>query len=75
MAPKNILVIDDEKVVHFIFRTVLSDSYNLFFAESAQEGIDVLSEHFQHKGVQNVVQVYNTRGCHSIRDIQERVKQ
>ena len=48
MAPKNILVIDDEKVVHLIFKTVLSDRYNLFFAESAQEGIDILSENPIH---------------------------
>lgn len=48
MAPKNILVIDDEKVVHLIFKTVLSDRYNLFFAESAQDGIDILSENPIH---------------------------
>lgn len=48
MAKKNILVIDDEKVVHLIFRTILSLDYNLFFAESAQEGIDILTEHSIH---------------------------
>lgn len=48
MAPKNILVIDDEKVVHLIFKTVLSEKYNLFFAENAQEGIDILSENPIH---------------------------
>lgn len=48
MAPKNILVIDDEKVVHLIFKTVLSEKYNLYFAENAQEGIDILSENPIH---------------------------
>lgn len=48
MSQKNILLIDDEKVVHLIFKTVLSDRYRLFFAESAQEGIDILSEHPIH---------------------------
>ncbi len=48
MTPKNILVVDDEKVVHLIFKTVLTDRYHLFFAENAQEGIDILSEHPIH---------------------------
>lgn len=48
MTQKNILVIDDEKVVHLIFKTVLSSQYRLFFAESAQKGIDILSEHPIH---------------------------
>jgi len=48
MAKKNILVIDDEKVVHLIFKTVLNQDYQLFFAENAQDGIDILSEHPIH---------------------------
>lgn len=48
MAKKNILVIDDEKVVHLIFKTVLNQDYQLFFADNAQDGIDILSEHPIH---------------------------
>lgn len=48
MAKKNILVIDDEKVVHLIFKTVLNQDYQLYFADNAQEGIDILSEHPIH---------------------------
>lgn len=48
MAKKNILVIDDEKVVHLIFKTVLNQDYQLFFADTAQDGIDILSEHPIH---------------------------
>lgn len=45
---KNILVVDDEKVVHLIFKTVLNQDYQLFFADNAQDGIDILSEHPIH---------------------------
>lgn len=48
MAKKNILVIDDEKVVHLIFKTVLNQDYHLYFADNAQDGIDILSEHPIH---------------------------
>ncbi len=48
MAKKNILVVDDEKVVHLIFKTVLNLDYQLFFADNAQDGIDILSEHPIH---------------------------
>lgn len=48
MAKKNILVVDDEKVVHLIFKTVLNQDYQLFFADNAQDGIDILSEHPIH---------------------------
>ena len=48
MAKKNILVIDDEKVVHLIFKTVLNQDYQLFFADNAQDGIDILSENPIH---------------------------
>ena len=48
MAKKNILVIDDEKVVHLIFKTVLNQDYQLFFAENAQDGIDILTENPIH---------------------------
>lgn len=48
MVKKNILVIDDEKVVHLIFKTVLNQDNQLFFAENAQDGIDILSEHPIH---------------------------
>ncbi|MCC5940697.1 MAG: response regulator [Balneolaceae bacterium] len=44
MVKKTILVIDDEKTTHIILKAMLSDEYNLIFANGAQEGIDILGE-------------------------------
>jgi CheY-like chemotaxis protein len=44
MSKKNILIVDDEKMMHVVFRAMLGQQFNLYFAKSAQEGIDTLSE-------------------------------
>jgi CheY-like chemotaxis protein len=45
MAKQTVLVIDDEKMMHVVFKALLGDQYNLLIAMSAQEGIDLLAEH------------------------------
>ncbi len=44
MDMRTILIIDDEKTTHIILKAMLSDEYDLIFASSAQEGIDILGE-------------------------------
>lgn len=48
MEKRTILVIDDEKMTHVILKALLSNDYNLLFANSAQEGIDILAEKTIH---------------------------
>ncbi|MDZ7680238.1 MAG: response regulator [Fodinibius sp.] len=44
MSTYSILVIDDDEPIHLFTEKVLGDNYNLTHANSAQEGIDLLSE-------------------------------
>ena len=44
MSKKAILIIDDEPTIHVILKAMLSNEYDLIFASSAQEGIDLLGE-------------------------------
>lgn len=39
------MVIDDEKSTHVMLKAMLGKNFNLMFAKSAQEGIDLLAEH------------------------------
>lgn len=45
MDKQTILVIDDEKSIHVMLKAMLGKDFNLMFAESAQEGIDLAAEH------------------------------
>jgi CheY-like chemotaxis protein len=44
MSRLNLLIIDDERMMHVVFKALLGQEYNLLFAQSAQEGIDILAE-------------------------------
>ncbi|MDZ7720219.1 MAG: response regulator [Balneolaceae bacterium] len=44
MEKQTILVIDDEKSTHVMLKAMLGKDYNLMFANSAQEGIDLAAE-------------------------------
>ncbi len=48
MEKKNILIIDDERMTHIILKALLEQEYELFFANNAQEGIDLLAEETIH---------------------------
>ncbi|TVQ05561.1 MAG: response regulator [Balneolaceae bacterium] len=39
----SILIVDDENMTHVILKALLHDEYNLYFANNAQEAIDILS--------------------------------
>ncbi|MDX1641990.1 MAG: response regulator [Balneolaceae bacterium] len=43
-----ILVIDDEKSTHILFKASLGSDFNLLFATNAQEGIDLITENLIH---------------------------
>lgn len=45
MNQQTILVIDDEKSTHVMLKAMLGKDFNLMFANSAQEGIDLAAEH------------------------------
>lgn len=45
MDQQTILVIDDEKSTHVMLKAMMGKDFNLMFAKSAQEGIDLAAEH------------------------------
>lgn len=44
MSKHTILIIDDERMTHMVLKALLEREYNLMFAESAQDGINILAE-------------------------------
>ena len=45
MNKPTVLIIDDEKSTHVLFKAMLGEDFNLIFAANAQRGIDLISEH------------------------------
>lgn len=45
MNQQTILIIDDEKSTHVMFKAMLGKEFDLMFADSGQKGIDLFAEH------------------------------
>lgn len=44
MEKSTILIVDDQKTIHIVLKALLSEKYNLEYASSAQEAIDILQD-------------------------------